>query len=110
MIGGPPAAINDPSSITGAFIGGPTFVRSFGINQDLYAELLDKGAQTPDGPERAEIYHELGEIYLEDVPFVTWGQGTAAYAYTDALEGFEMLNGPIVYSSMYSLAGARLTE
>ncbi len=110
MIGGPPAAINDPSSITGAFIGGPTFVRSFGINQDLYADLLAKGAQSPDGAERAEIYHELGEIYLEDVPFVTWGQGTAAYAYTDALEGFEMLNGPIVYSSMYSLAGARLTE
>jgi ABC-type transport system substrate-binding protein len=110
MIGGPPAAINDPSALTGAFIGGPTFVRSFGINQELYAGLLDEGAKTPDGPERAEIYHQLGEIYLEDVPFVTWGQGAAAYAYTDALEGFEMLSGPIVYSSMYSLAGARLTD
>lgn len=110
MIGGPPAAINDPSALTGAFIGGETFVRSFGIDQDLYASLLDQGAQTPDGPERAKIYHELGEIYLDDVPFVTWGQGAAAYAYSDDLEGFEMLSGPIVYSSMYSLAGAQLTN
>ena len=110
MIGGPPAAINDPSALTGAFIGGPTFVRSFGINQDLYASLLDEGAQTADGPEREDIYRELGEIFLQDVPFVTWGQGAAAYAYTDALEGFEMLSGPIVYSSMYSLAGAQLTD
>ncbi|MBW1638664.1 ABC transporter substrate-binding protein [Microbacterium resistens] len=110
MIGGPPAAINDPSALTGAFIGGPTFVRSFGIDQNLYAALLDEGAKTPDGPEREAIYREIGEIYLEDVPFVTWGQGAAAYAYSDALEGFEMLSGPIVYSSMYSLAGARLTN
>lgn len=110
MVGGPPAAINDPSALTGAFIGGPTFVRSFGINQELYASLLDAGAKTADGPERRAIYHELGEIYLKDVPFVTWGQGAAAYAYSDALEGFEMLSGPIVYSSMYSLAGARLTD
>lgn len=110
MIGGPPAAINDPSALTGAFIGGPTFVRSFGIDQELYASLLDEGAKTADGPERKAIYQELGEIYLEDVPFVTWGQGAAAYAYSDDLEGFEMLSGPIVYSSMYSLAGARLTD
>lgn len=110
MIGGPPASIDDPSSLTGAFIGEPTFVRSFGIDQDLYAGLLDEGAKTADGPERAEIYRQLGEIYLQDVPFVTWGQGTAAYAYTDALEGFEMINGPSVYSSMYSLAGAHLTD
>lgn len=110
MIGGPPAAISDPSALTGAFIGGPTFVRSAGINQSLYAPLLDKGAQTPDGPERKAIYQKIGDIYLEDVPFVTFGMGTAAYAYTDALKGFEMLSGPTVYSSLYSLATAQLTD
>lgn len=110
MVGGPPAAINDPSSLNGAFLGGPTFVRSVGINQALYEELLTKGAQTPDGPEREAIYKELGEIYLQDVPFVSTGQGVAAFAHTDALEGFEMLSGPIVYSSLYSLATADLAE
>lgn len=110
LVGGPPAAMSDPAALNGAFLGGPTFVRSYGIDQDLYAELLEKGAQTPDGPERAEIYRELGEIYLEDVPFVTTGMGTTAFAYTDALEGFGMLSGPIVYSSIYSLESARLSE
>lgn len=110
MIGGPPAAINDPSAITGAFLGGPTFVRSVGINQALYASLLEQGAETKDGPERKAIYDKIGEIYLKDVPFVTTGMGSAAYAYSDSLKGFHMLSGAIAYSSMYSLATAQLTK
>ena len=108
LVGGPPAAINDPSAITGAFIGGPTFVRSFGINQDLYSGLLEKGAQTADGPDRKAIYKEIGDIYLKDVPFITWGMGTAGYAYSDSVKGFTMLTGPTVYSSLYSLATTQL--
>ena len=110
MIGGPSAALLDPSAITPAFIGGPTFVRSVGIDQSLYADLLKKGAQTPDGDERKAIYKEIGEIYLKDVPFITTGTGVAAYAFTDKLQGFEMLSGPIVYSSLYSLATAGLSK
>jgi len=108
LVGGPPAAINDPSSLSGAFLGGPTFVRSYGINQDLYAGLLAQGAMTPDGPERIDIYNQIGEIYLQDVPFVTWGQGTVGFGYSDAVQGFEMLSGPIVYSSVYSLANVTI--
>lgn len=110
MIGGPPAAISDPSAISGAFLGGPSFVRSYGIDQKLYSALLTKGAQTPDGAARKAIYHELGEVYLKDVPFVTWGMGTAAYAYSDSVQGFKLLSGPIIYSSLYSLATADLTK
>lgn len=110
LISGPPAAMSDPTALTGAFLGGPTFVRSYGIDQDLYEGLLTKGAQTADGPERAEIYHELGEIYLEDVPFVTTGQGATAFAYTDAFEGFEMLSGALAYSSLYSFETASLAD
>lgn len=110
LISGPPAAMNDPAALSGAFLGGPSFVRSQGIDQDLYADLLDEGAQTSDGPEREEIYHELGEIYLEDVPFVTTGQGATAFAYVDSFEGFEMLSGPLNYSSLYSFETAQLTE
>lgn len=108
MIGGPPAAIRDPSAINGAFLGGPSFVRSFGIDQSLYADLLKKGASTPDGAARQAIYQQIGEVYLKDVPFVTTGMGTAGYAYTDKLDGFSVLSGPIVYSSLYSLATASL--
>ncbi|WP_341728452.1 ABC transporter substrate-binding protein [Brooklawnia sp.] len=108
LVGGPPAAINDPSSLSGAFLGGPSFVRSFGINQDLYSDLLTQGAKTPDGPDRVAIYNQIGEIYLQDVPFVTWGQGTVGFAYSDDVKGFEMLSGPIVYSSVYSLANASI--
>ncbi|MFC5433336.1 ABC transporter substrate-binding protein [Microbacterium suwonense] len=110
MIGGPSAALNDPSAITAAFIGGPTFVRSVGIDQSLYADLLEEGAKTADGPEREAIYKEIGEIYLKDVPFVTTGTGVSAYAYTDKLKGFQMLSGAIVYSSLYNLATAELSE
>ncbi|WP_336629778.1 MULTISPECIES: ABC transporter substrate-binding protein [unclassified Microbacterium] len=110
MIGGPPAAIDDPAAISGAFLGGPTFVRSVGIDQNLYAPLLQKGAETPDGADRKAIYDQIGDVYLKDVPFVTWGMGTAAYAYSDKLEGFHMLSGAVVYSSMYSLATAQLTK
>lgn len=110
MISGPPASMTDPTSLTGAFIGSPSFVRSYGIDEDLYADLLREGARTPDGKERAAIYHELGEIYLEDVPFVTTGQGATAFGYTDAFEGFEMLSGAVAYSSLYSFETARLAE
>lgn len=108
LVGGPPAAINDPSSLSGAFLGGATFVRSYGIDESLYADLLAQGAKTPDGPERVDIYNQIGEIYLEDVPFVTWGQGTVGFAYSDDVQGFEMLSGPIVYSSVYSLSNASI--
>lgn len=110
LISGPPAAMNDPAALSGAFLGGPSFVRSYGINQDLYADLLNEGAQTPDGPEREEIYHEIGEIYLEDVPFITTGQGATAFAYTDSVEEFEMLSGPLNYSSLYSFENVQLSE
>ena len=110
LLSGPPAAMSDPTSLSGAFLGGPSFVRSAGIDQDLYADLLEQGALTADGPEREEIYHEIGEIFLEDVPFITTGQGATAFAYTDAFEGFEMLSGPLAYSSLYSFETARLAE
>ncbi|MGI6877323.1 ABC transporter substrate-binding protein [Microbacterium sp. gxy059] len=110
LISGPPAAMNDPAALSGAFLGGPSFVRSYGIDQDLYADLLKEGAQTPDGPEREAIYHELGEIYLEDVPFITTGQGATAFAYVDSLEGFEMLSGALNYSSLYSFENVQLSE
>lgn len=110
LISGPPAAMSDPTALAGAFLGGPSFVRSYGIDQDLYAELLEAGVQTPDGPEREAIYRELGEIYLEDVPFVTTGQGATAFAYDEGFEGFEMLSGPLAYSSLYSFETARLAD
>lgn len=105
---GPPTSMNDVSALTAAFLGGPTFVRPFGVDQDLYADLLHKGEQLPDGDERAKVYHEIGEIYLEDMPFITTGQGAVAFAYSDDLEGFEMLSGALAYSSPYSFETARL--
>ncbi|WP_167133056.1 ABC transporter substrate-binding protein [Paramicrobacterium chengjingii] len=110
LLSGPPAAMSDPTALTGAFIGGPSFVRSYGINEDLYASLLMEGAQTPNGEEREKIYHELGEIFLENVPFVTTGQGTTAFAYSDSLEGFTTIGGALVYSSLYSFETVRLTD
>jgi len=110
LLSGPPAAMSDPTSLTGAFIGGKSFVRSAGIDESLYADLLKEGARTPNGPEREEIYHELGEIFLENVPFVTTGQGTSAFAYSDSVEGFETIGGALVYSSMYSFESVKLTD
>lgn len=110
LISGPPAAMKDPTALKGAFLGGDSFVRSIGIDQDKYADLLDKGASTPDGPEREKIYDELGDIYIEDAPFITNGQGATGFAYTDSLEGFNILSGPLNYSSIYSFETAEMSK
>ncbi|EHM13328.1 MULTISPECIES: ABC transporter substrate-binding protein [Jonquetella] len=45
------------------------------FNDPKFDELLDKGASTPEGPERAEVYKEVQRYFLDKVPALYWYGG-----------------------------------
>ena len=54
---------------------------------DHVTELLETGRNNPDEAVRAEVYHEVQEQILTDVPFVTVNFPLSTFAKTEALQG-----------------------
>lgn len=62
---------------------------------DHVTELLEKGRNNPDTDVRAAVYHEVQEIILEDLPFVTVNYPLSTFAKTTALQG-EKVNFSVI--------------
>ncbi len=54
---------------------------------DHVTELLEEGRNNPDPDVRESVYHEVQEIILEEVPFVTVNFPLSTFAKTSALQG-----------------------
>ena len=62
---------------------------------DHVTELLEEGRNNPDTDARAAAYHEVQEIILEDLPFVTVNYPLSTFAKTSALQG-EKVNFSVI--------------
>lgn len=62
---------------------------------DHVTELLEEGRNNPDTDVRAAVYHEVQEIILEDLPFVTVNYPLSTFAKTAALQG-EKVNFSVI--------------
>lgn len=109
-ISGIGGSTNDPANMQIAFLGGPSYLRSYGIDQTLYEDILKEAAQTSDGSERHELYQKLADVYFDDVPFLTVSQGTNAFGYKDTVSGFNTLSGIIIYNSLYNMENVYIAE
>ena len=67
-------------------IGGNNYSRYSNPGFDV---LLDKGLETPDGPERADIYAEAQRIILEEVPVIFWSVGEGVVGINVKVRNFE---------------------
>ncbi len=54
---------------------------------DHVTELLEEGRNNPDTSVRTAVYHEVQEIILQDLPFVTVNYPLSTFAKTTALQG-----------------------
>jgi len=73
---------------------------------DAFDALLELGAATEDGPERAAAYHEAQELALADLPMLPLYHHVGTYAKRGGLEGERMPGS----SFQLDLRGARLAE
>ncbi|MFA5552909.1 MAG: ABC transporter substrate-binding protein, partial [Trueperaceae bacterium] len=62
---------------------------------DHVTALLEEGRNNPDTDVRAAVYHEVQEIILEDLPFVTVNYPLSTFAKTAALQG-EKVNFSVI--------------
>ncbi len=67
-------------------------------------ELLAKGAQTPNGPERQAIYEEIQGILAEEIPYIgTMNQNVAYGRHANCGGGIYWPEGVIEYTYIYKI-------
>lgn len=61
-------------------------------------ELLDKIKESSDQEEAKVLYEELQEIYWERVPVINTGENSRVSGYSDKLEGYNQMLGPVFWN------------
>ncbi len=52
-------------------------------------KLLDKAKATPEQAKRQQLYHQIQQLSMQDMPIVPLVNGWLLFAYTDKLQGFQ---------------------
>jgi peptide/nickel transport system substrate-binding protein len=65
-----------------------TFAYWQGYSNPVMDELIERGIATPDGPERAAIYHDIQVLAVEDVPSTTIDQAVGRHFERDWIDGW----------------------
>jgi peptide/nickel transport system substrate-binding protein len=65
-----------------------TFAYWQGYSNPDMDELIERGIATPDGPERAAIYHDIQVLAVEDVPSTTIDQAVGRHFERDWIDGW----------------------
>lgn len=101
---------NDPDFLSLLVEGGPSYSRSYGLNDATLNALLAKGRATLDATKRKEVYQQFQEAALKTVPLVGLTWRSQAYAMQKYVENFHNLPGFLSFLSGYSFDDVSLDK
>lgn len=89
---GPDPEIGVRRQIDSRQIGDTPFSNASAYENERVDELLDEGLRTVDTEERVEVYREMQEILVEDLPYYWVTEPIFSVAHRDRCEGFVPFN------------------
>lgn len=89
---GPDPEVGLRRQIASDQIGDTPFSNAAGYENERVDELLDEGLRTVDIDERVEVYRELQEILVEELPYYWVTEPIFSIAHSDRCEGFVPFN------------------
>ncbi|MEX2621440.1 MAG: ABC transporter substrate-binding protein [Egibacteraceae bacterium] len=89
---GPDPEVGVRRQIASDQIGDTPFSNAAGYENERVDELLDEGLSTVGTDERAEIYREMQEILVDELPYYWITEPIFSVAHTDRCEGFVPFN------------------
>lgn len=104
-VNGTSGAYNDPDAVSSWVAGGqsPSYNRPWGYGNEKIDDLLQKGRETVDPEERAAIYAQIEELFIEDLPLLPLLWRPQAYGVRDVVSDFTPLPGFLSFQSALSL-------
>lgn len=107
-VNGTSGSYNDPDAISTWLESGqsPSYNRPWGYANVEIDALLQKGRETVDPAERAKIYAQIEEIFIQDLPLLPLIWRPQAYGLRNAVTNFTPLPGFLSFQSALSLDDA----
>ena len=101
-VSGDTGILTDPSYLRTWVTDGRTYNVGWGYENTEISDLLQQGLRATDDAEKHEIYQQIRDLWVEDVPFAPLNVRAQAYGYSDSVEGFNPLPGTLVFFSGYN--------
>lgn len=110
-INGTSGAYNDPDAVSTWIAGGQSasYNRPWGFANEQIDALLQKGREIVDPAERAAIYAQIEEIFIEELPLLPLLWRPQAYGLRDRVKDFTPLPGFLSFQSALSLDDVALS-
>lgn len=110
-VNGTSGAYNDPDAISTWLAGGqsPSYNRPWGYANAEIDALLQKGRETVDPAERAKIYAQIEELFIQDLPLLPLLWRPQAYGLRNNVGAFKPLPGFLSFQSALSLDDTALS-